>query len=107
MDTNAQDRAAAPSAEAAPGAESAPRSAATASQTIRCILCEGGVMKRAAIKPYSQTAGIALLVVGSLSLFLGPLGVIGLALALIGLYFLITKKDVWLCEKCDAVIERR
>jgi len=101
MDTNTQNQPAA----APPHAP--PQSTAPAAETIRCILCEGGVMKRAAIKPYNQTTGIVLLIVGLMCLFLGPLGLAGLALALIGLYFLFARKGVWLCEKCDAVIERR
>jgi hypothetical protein len=76
-------------------------------ENAHCILCESGVMRRTIIKPYNQAAGIILLIVGLVFLVLGPLGLVGLAMAFVGLYFLLAKKDVWLCEKCDAIVERR
>ena len=87
---------------AAPEAQCAP-----VAETTRCILCGDGVMKRATVKSYNQTTGIVLLIVGLVFLFLGPLGLLGLIMAFIGLYFLVAKRDVWLCDKCDAIIERR
>jgi len=87
---------------AAPEAQNAPVAEAT-----HCILCEDGVMKRATIKSYNQTVGVVLFIVGLVFLFLGPLGLLGVIMVFIGLYFLAAKRDVWLCDKCDAIIERR
>jgi hypothetical protein len=79
---------------------------APAVETIPCRLCEGGVMRRAAIKPYNVNVGIALVVVGVLCLFAGVLSLIGLIMLLTGGYLIIAKKDVWLCDRCSAMVER-
>ncbi|HUT25616.1 MAG TPA: hypothetical protein VM492_14830 [Sumerlaeia bacterium] len=75
-------------------------------ETMPCRLCEGGAMRRAAIKPYNVNAAIALLVVGGLCLVTGVLSLIGLVLVLMGGYFALAKKDVWLCDRCNAMVER-
>ena len=74
--------------------------------SVRCKLCDDGIMMRAVIKPYNVNVGIALGIMGVLCLITGVLALIGLIMLLIGLYFILAKKEVWLCEKCQAMVER-
>lgn len=75
-------------------------------ETIPCKLCDGGVMRRATIKPYSLNAGIALLVVGVVCILTGVLALLGFFMVLGGVYFIVAKKPVWLCDKCESIVER-
>lgn len=75
-------------------------------ESVPCRLCETGTMRRAIIKPYNVNAGIALVLLGMLFLLTGVLGLIGLIAFVVGAYFILAKKDVWLCDKCGAIVGR-
>ncbi len=75
-------------------------------ETVPCPLCQAGVMRRAVIKPYNLNAGIVLVLFGLLALFTGVLAVFGLIALLTGIFFLTARKEVWLCDKCRAIVER-
>jgi len=75
-------------------------------ESIQCKLCESGEMRRAIIKPYNLNVGIAMLVAGAACLVTGILSLLGLIAILAGGYFVLARKDVWLCDKCKAIVER-
>jgi len=75
-------------------------------ESVHCRLCDGGTMRRALIKPYNLNVGIVLIVAGLLCLATGVLAFLGLLAFLFGIYFVWAKKDVWLCDKCGAIVER-
>ena len=71
-----------------------------------CKLCGDGTMRQAVIRPYNQNVGIALAVIGVLCLVTGVLAGLGLLMAMFGAYFIAAKKKTWLCDNCDAIVER-
>jgi hypothetical protein len=75
-------------------------------QAVHCLLCEQGVMKRATIRPYNQLLGYFSLIVGLMFFLLGPFAPLGMVLVFVALYLILSKKDVWLCDKCGAMVER-
>jgi hypothetical protein len=75
-------------------------------EAISCRLCGDGQMRRAVIKPYNVNLGVALLVMGFLCLLTGILSLPGLLMLLAGGYFVLVKKDVWLCDTCASIVER-
>ena len=75
-------------------------------ESIECRVCSGGNMHRAVIKPYNQNVGIILIIGGLLGLVTGVLAFLGLIALLVGISFMTAKKDVWLCDKCRAIVER-
>lgn len=73
---------------------------------VKCRLCEEGMMKRAIIKPYNINMAFALTIMGFLCVIFAVLALPGLVMLFVGIYFLLAKKDVWLCAKCGAMVER-
>lgn len=73
---------------------------------VQCSICKEGEMRPAIIKPHNVNVGIALIIVGVLSLSTGICSLIGLIALLAGLYFVFSSKHVWLCDNCRTTVER-
>ena len=75
-------------------------------ESVQCHVCSSGVMRRASIKIYNLNLGIVLILGGLLCVGTGMLTFVGLIALLLGIYFMSAKKDVWLCDKCGAIVDR-
>jgi hypothetical protein len=75
-------------------------------EDVRCTLCSDGVLKPSVIKPYNVHMGVVMIIVGALLIVTGVLTLIGFIAVLVGVCFVLAKKDVWLCNKCGAMVKR-
>ena len=72
------------------------------------VLCKacGGRMKKAILSKHSKKFGAGLIISGvGCSLFWIGL-VLGIPLAVMGIYMVTAKKPVWMCPECQSIIER-
>lgn len=72
------------------------------------VLCKacGGRMKKAIIHKHSKKFGAGLIVLGvGCSLFWVGL-VLGIPLAIMGIYMAAAKKPVWMCGECQSMLDR-
>jgi len=75
-----------------------------ASDAIRCVYCDDG-MVRDELPRYNRVFGIAILIIGCL-LSLFSLLLLGLPMAVIGAYMAVTSRSVWMCRACGVVADR-
>lgn len=75
-------------------------------EDVRCTLCSDGVLKPSVIKPYNVNICVVMMIVGVLLMITGVLALIGFIVVLVGACFVLAKKDVWLCNKCGAMVKR-
>jgi hypothetical protein len=70
-----------------------------------CNLCNGE-MKEYTGRRYGMKAAVVFIVLGLLAclFWVGP--VLGLPLALIGIYMAASKREMWICQDCAAAYEK-
>lgn len=70
-----------------------------------CKAC-GGKMKKAVVPKHSRKFGAVLISGGTVcSLFWIGI-VLGIPLAVMGVYMVASKKQVWMCNECQSVLDR-
>jgi hypothetical protein len=75
-------------------------------RSVRCANC-GEKMEIIKVDKYSKPHGVALVSAGLLFLVAMPIeALLGLVLVPFGLVVSFTKKDVWNCPSCAAIVDR-
>jgi len=72
---------------------------------ITCYLCNGE-MKLYTGPRYNRKIGVFLIVAGGFCTLFWVGAVLGFPLLLLGLYTVGAKRNVWVCEDCNAAMER-